>query len=269
MRAKLFLTLALLFVLVTCLVGCGEYRYEVIYSEGGDVIRIENARDDQGGGCTVGEIRFESYLDMKSRLTQGRLSKDEIVTIVRHFPKNADGDYSVHDLEYIYLPIMPNGLSFRDEVRWYGQHYLLSVSSMGTIYGDFCSLTKARYEDFLQIELDHSGGWNITTEYDEERDAEVVTYVTDAGKFRQIRYTISAEDMSVEDTTLYVIEQYTLSRSQGSLIDENDVSETVPTEVSIFGKRNEAYFCYYLDGLPKAPERSWLSCFSTGIFEEE
>ena len=204
-------------------------------------------------------VRFSSLADMKQTLMQGSLTEEQIEVVKSKFSLTDNG-FAICNVQELIQPAVPNGFVM-DSVYWYGEDYeFLLRDSL-----ESPSLTAALY-------LGNEGKWERKyTEWVESAESNTVdlhevgtmegfsaeTYVvtTKVAQYKRVFLTLPE---GLESGVTHIALCYVLRAD----IDSENVSDTIPDSVYIFGEMDGTPFDYYVYDFTEAPTVEWLSSFS-------
>ena len=218
------------------------------------------------GGCVIhtGDIYFKSPAALVNGL-KTTLDDYCLQQIRTFYSCNEDGKYAIIDPEYFRVPVFPSNVEDRitvwvnESALWYGFYLSEYREGSASGYSRFCFTTKKQYEQ--SVENFEKFGTDSSVEYEiykvSDRNATVYDRSTQGGLYRQIRYVLREGDK-----VLYVTESYRIS-SSNSL---GFTSETVPSEVYVYGTDGEAFFYIYSSAFNERPSVEWLLSIETELY---
>ena len=201
-------------------------------------------------------LMFASVAEMKDKVMNGKLTKDEIKTMSTFF-KKTDEKFEVLDFKNVYEPVFPSEVTWDGGVKWYGKYYRpSSVESDKFLNMTFAVLTSDIYQHSLQRSKDliHNNDLVTITKsvQVEERNATVYYYTTSSGEFKSIEYVIETENGK-----MFVMEDYRLATKNKEL----PTSDSVPSSIDLYGECKEGFFDCWISGLVERPSVEWISSF--------
>lgn len=224
------------------------------FKDGNQLESNENGTPSQ----EVGYIDFASVDDMYSRLSEGKLSDEQIVTVKRTFTHTEDG-IVFPNVKKLQIPALPDGLK-AGRVGVTDDTYTVSLSAAGKISSGSAkftdeSLYRALYEKNYTNFYDNTLLKNveITSDKFDGIPCTVGSYETSVAAFRNVSFTFETED----GKTLSVMIRYCLKSYRGDIPE----SEAHPRRVEIYCEQNGQYAIITLLDLKVAPSAEWLTSF--------
>lgn len=225
----------------------------------------ESETDSQPSGgndtSTVLEnfIRFSSLGEMKQSLENLKLTEKQMSIIKKHFTLDEKG-YEICNVRELIQPAAPSDLSV-DSVYLYGEKYTFSLMgnaenssvSAGMYFGD-AGKWERNYGQWMKIIEDNRLDSHETHTVDGVT-TETYVYTTKSAQIKRVFLTLPQE---TEGDSTRIVLKYVLQADN----DPSRVSDTVPSEVFIFGEKNGIPFDYVIQGLTETPTVEWLSAFT-------
>ena len=197
--------------------------------------------------------RFESISDMKNKIMTGNIPERQIAALQGDSTNNVLGICNPNDLCDL---TSPGDLTY-DYILWYGDTYSFEFDRTDFLGYFMCCDEEAFYQQFEENYAAFSNE-NCSVFSDKtisDRNAREVLYMTHNAMLKDILY-----DFSVGQTKIYVVERYALAYF-GDDVNENEISESVPKSIRIFGNNGSDYFYGWIKGFDERPTIEWLGCF--------
>ncbi len=212
MKKWTILVAAVLSVCVLALSGCASAPvaknnlFSVLKEDETYVLRFHEQQKTQAGSALSGSeaahiLEFSSVSEMKASILEGKFTEEDVQGILQ-FDKSAKGDIYLFDLDKMYEPVLPEGMTY--DVRWNGNAYAFANLSGLDGWNVIAPNTKEEYDqnvealyDFLEI---NDG---IKQSALEDREGTVYEYTSKFGKHvRVVVYTLTSgnKTMLVRET---------------------------------------------------------------------
>lgn len=252
MKIKKLMFFAICVVLVCVfIVGCGSASYDVVEEGGAMYLDLHNVRSSSTGDVATG-LPFESVAELQERVLFNKLSEEELCHISTYFSKSKNGKIAVLNMNSLQEPVLPQGLTIKNNVEWRGQYIDISLDADETysdsFYGHYVYCTKTVYDNFRKTALDIQDHFVYSVENIEDRNAKVTVFSTGTTTLKDVEYTIK-----YSDTTLNIVERYRLQTTS-----DLECSDTIPYRVYVFGVTGEHYYYYSFNYLGIRPSVEWL-----------
>lgn len=236
-----------------------NYNYDIVVKNGKYYIVFEEEIGISNGGVQLSSIRFSSLKELKDTILEKKFSQAQLNTIKNAFPRNESG-IMICNPNMLYEPVLPNKMKTR-EVHLSGLSYFFAIEEIGVANGFFQYHTSEEYREVFKRDYEEYFFNPLMYITDRrqvaDRDAVITYYNTSKAELKTIQYQIGG---------LYILEDYILScTNAGGLT----VSDTVPTSVKIYGKKNGLCFVLYLHGFEERPTVEWLSSFGIREFTDD
>jgi hypothetical protein len=168
-------------------------------------LREEADQNNASGSTIVYNPKFSSLQEMKQAILAGDFSELEMASI-QHYPKNAEGAVKVCNLNKLYTPILPSGMSISN-IIWYGESYEFRIDTQQTLSCLITCVTKESFEEDIKEFTEYTSNENIeilATYEDPQTGGTVYEYETILGyRSRDTLYTIQTETKKI-----CVLEEY-------------------------------------------------------------
>ncbi|MBQ7375580.1 MAG: hypothetical protein IJW52_01700 [Clostridia bacterium] len=212
--------------------------------------------------------KFTSLKELIYYVNNGTLTEEQRRAIAL-FEKDENGRIKICDFEDMYLPRLPLDCTIGD-VIWYGDSYKFNIEVTKAKIAYFDILSKEDYDRKL-LKTNYTDKFSnpnitvISTEKDEYGKT-ITYYTTDAGYFKEIRYSYS--EVGKE---LFIVEFYCLEAngSHKDLIGNYmPISDTIPSSVEILGIENGKYYEVSLFNFSEKSTFDWLISFGITKYVE-
>ena len=203
-------------------------------------------------------IEFESFSEMRHRIKNNLLTKQELDTMNLWKAKDKNG-IKICNLDKLYLPTTSIPLETESVYLGNSGYEMCFHSFDNNCNGSYVYFNENVYLRKLNEYIDWKTNPLITitsSEVVSERNATVTYYKTSVAELKRIEYTITD---GVK--TLYVEEKYILKSTNTEL----ESSDTVPCYVTILGTCEGSYFEILFGKLSERPSFELISSF--GITE--
>ena len=201
-------------------------------------------------------ITFDSIAEMKQKLVNNELTAKQQNIIKTQFTRSENG-FEICNVQQLIRPVVPAGISI-ESVWLYGTTYTVNLKegtggSIGMYFGDAGKWERKLNEWMKIIENHHLDSHE--TETIDGITTETYVYTTKSSQLKRVFLTIPGENGQVDT---HIMLKYRLR------INDNlqPVSDTIPTEVFIFGEKNGIPYDFIIHELTEAPTVEWLSSFS-------
>lgn len=275
MNIKKLICVALVMIICTGLSSCSstdqslnqtdykiEYEnYSAVGNNGNYYISFKDSLEESEDSEAIPYLTFSSIKEFKDTVLGGKLTEQQIRTI-NSFAKNEAGEILTCNLNNLQTPKLPKGVS-ASNVNWGGQFYYFSLSAndgaSGTL-GDF-TYNKDAYNNYLSDYEKVLNSDNITISKTEllDGDKTVIYYSNLAGSFKRVRYSLYDGNK-----TLIIDKEFVLQINHSLL----NVSETVPSRVSLYCVDGEKSYIIRLYDLTEDPSDEWLLDFGLTKYVE-
>lgn len=225
--------------------------YSIVERDGKCYIVFDDAPKIEGGShFELASLTFESIADLRDSVLNKKLTDWQKQVVATAFRKDENGILTC-DFDRMYVPIIPDGFETVD-VDWSGESYSFYIESLDETFGFVYLCTEALFEERFRIEYETFFERDTITvnETNEMNGKTVVDFSTTAGEFRKVRYT-------VEDKGIIVDMTYQLKSNYGSM----SVSETIPTDITLFCNTNDVYYVVDLYDLAEPMDASTILQF--------
>ena len=230
----------------------------------------ENGEGDESGAngdnaiiADQSFLAFSSIDQMKQAFREGLLTEKQLKTIQTKFTVT-DWGYELCNFEEMLCPKAPEGVVV-DAVYLYGLNYNFNVRGAGEltagVYLGDAGKYERQYDSFMEIISNHQLDSHTT----ETRDGvayETYVITTNVAQIKYVFMTIPAEGKA---TPTRVIMRFLLQ----SQTQPDEVSDTVPRAVYIYGEENGMPYDYLIHGVSEAPTIEWLSSFGLAPYEDD
>jgi hypothetical protein len=250
-------------------------EYDVRVVDGVCYLNFKNGNETDAEGGDRGEdnlsimnaafIRFSSLADMKQVLVNGELTAEQTKIIQTKFSLTENG-YAICNVHDLICPSVPAGLVM-DSVYLYGEKYefLLRDSSESSMLSAAMFFGKAnkwdqKYAQWMETIEKNTVDRHETGEI-EGIPCETYIVTTKTAQTKYVFLTLPAEE---NETSKRIMMRYVLRAE----LNPEDVSDTVPDSVYIFGERDGIPYDYYIYDFIEAPTVEWLSSFSIAPYED-
>lgn len=256
-RIAILLLLCLLFSLCSCTkklpgeVIARNEHYAVVKREEGYVLRFHTPtiREPLSEGVSISynvNFYFDSVKEMKQRILTGDFSENDIARI-RNMNCNPDGDTVLFDLDHIYQPILPEGMTYT--VRWYGNGYDYDFDG-----GGISPLTQERFDSALEEWKNAVARVNAKETPLTDRDGFLYEWDTESSSGSSYSYRWLLYKLTDNTKTLVVKEDYEM-RYSGT----KDNIEKTTADVSFYAEDNGIYYYGYLKEMQEPLAQRLLS----------
>lgn len=202
-------------------------------------------------------LKFSSVSEMKDKVLNGKLTKDEIKTIGK-FSKNEAGKIPVLNFDKLGDIVLPKNMSVSG-IIWDGDSYAMFIDAKdneaaisGEVFVNSEQVYQNRFEQrhgslsaYDNVQIEQTGS---ATEY---------VYSTETVKLKTISYAVE-----VDGTELIIDECYVLEILDSNVESLVTVNETIPASVDIWGKNSEFFFEVYLHDITEPLSLEWYSAFN-------
>ncbi len=240
----------------------GTAQYSLVEEKGNHYIIFDNASslpEDSSNLAVAPSITFKTVKEFHNSVTKNLLTEEQKKEMTR-FKKDEQGRILSCDFDNLYTPTTPDASSSR--VIWYGSYYYFTASwedgrSAKVQNFEQSDFEKKYQEDYVNIYKNPL----ITVSSTEiiEGNKEVTYYSTNAGEFKDFRYSLSSEGK-----TIYVHKLYRLKLNH-NLATPSDI---VPASISLFCTEEDRYYTVKLHGLKEDPTDEWLLQFGLTKYVE-
>ena len=228
--------------------------YSILKHAGKSYIVFKEISIYENNGQQVPEsIGFSSIKEFVDSVTNGELKQWQKEIIATHFPRDKNG-VLICDFSHIYEPVAPSG-STVDCVDWSGEVYSFFLTIDADVFGYVHYYTANIYNDIFISDYQEFFERDTITVTNTQilDDGKVVTnYYTKAGKFMQVRYSLSDEDK-----TFVVDKTYRLNTENASIHN----SSSIPSNVTLYCVEGNIHYVVDLFGFTEPPTDSWLLTF--------
>ncbi|MBR4770080.1 MAG: hypothetical protein IK090_04030 [Clostridia bacterium] len=223
-----------------------NYDYSLSVVDGRNYLNFDGGNGTAYSDTARGSVNFQTVEAMVKAIRMNAFSAADCELIRSTFPRNENG-ILVFDLDHVYDAVLPDALTV-DAVNWEGPSYSFEFNDRVSAEGylrvltqeDFAAVYDAEYTRYFDdVEITVLSRENVT-----ERNAEVVSFETPDGSFRQIRYVLS-NGVTVAETYLV----------------EGGMPFDVPETIDLYGADTAAAFTAHIAGLTERPSVEWLSRF--------
>lgn len=226
----------------------------------------EESGSQSGNNMIVGDksfIAFSSVAQMKQAFRENLLTEAQQETIRAKFVRTDKG-YELCNFDEMLCPATPEGFVV-DAVYLYGLDYNFNVRGPGELTAGVYLGDEGKYErqydSFMEIISNHQLD-SHTTETHDGVAYENYVITTSVAQIKYVFMTISTEG---KVTPTRVIMRFLL-RSQTQ---PDEVSDTVPRAVYVFGEDCGMPYDYLIHGVSEAPTVEWLSSFGLVPYEDD
>ena len=233
-------------------------KYTISEKNGGYYINLsEEIKPQTTTGMMLGGIRFQSLEKMKEKLKSGDFTDGEM-NIINNFPKDEQNRVKLCNIDNLYEPVMPSGMSYTS-IELTGEEYIFASPYLNTIVS---CLTPEMYEREMEIYAKRFDDYDdLMQKKIVDRDANVYTYSTKTGKFKNIEYTYSDSKKTLLIEEIYNLEIYNPDQT------DLPVSSTVPDCINMYGTQGDLHFYVFMMGFESRPSLEWLSAFELKAYE--
>ena len=243
--------------------------YEIKVIDGKCYLNFTCGNESETGSQPSGEndastvlenfIRFSSLGEMKQSLENLKLTENQMNIIKKHFTLSENG-YEICNIRELIQPVAPSDLS-TNSVYLYGEEYTFSLMgntenssvSAGMYFGD-AGKWERNYGQWMKIIEDNRLDSHETNTVD-GITTETYIYTTKSAQIKRVFLTVPQE---ADRSATRIMLKYVLQADN----DPSRVSDTIPSEVFIFGEKNGIPFDYVIQGFVEAPTVEWLSAFT-------
>ena len=205
----------------------------------------------------VGYIDFASVDDMYSRLSEGKLSDEQIAVIKTAFTHTEDG-IVFPNVKKLQIPALPDGLK-AGRVGVTDDTYTVSLSASGKISSGGAkftdeSLYRALYKKNYTNFYDNDNFQELTVENGEFNGipCEIGNFETSAASLRSVSFSLNDENKTVSIRIIYCIKSF-----RGNITE----SDIYPNSVEIYCEQDGHFSIVTLLDLKFAPSAEWLTSF--------
>ena len=188
---------------------------------------------------------FTSPGHMKERILSGNFTKLQLDAL-KELPRNSDGYLTIFNLQELYDAVLPSGLQY-DEVSWFGgEGYSFRWDKDGMVGAVRIDTESAIKEKLASFYVENGQATIIFKNEIQDRNATEIYYVGPYGD--QLKDLIYTYNENGKDITIF--EWYELN-----------VSDSVPSSISIAGTVNGVYYYVYISGFSERPSYEWITSF--------
>jgi len=205
-------------------------------------------------------ITFGSIEELIDTLKNGKLTDSQLLNVCA-YQKSSDGT-KICDISDMQVPVLPKEFEWQSG-SWNGKTYSFDFESSTGESGTWVYRCKEDYDRLYERNyLNYFDNELITLEkVVNNRDKTEYYYSSSTAESKLVRYTVKKWG-----TTLIVDEHYLLGIKH-HLLEDSQVSDSIPSKVKIYGRKSNHYFMIDLYTLKEPPTEEWIKSFGIKDYE--